>query len=272
MTIKVDLQGAHIHEGEAPIAIGGVEWLEWLRGNPKSFRFECSSDTCIEGTTFIKVKTASFTAVRAGKYWQAHKKAQGTLRREHLGLDEKLTYDLMREVACKISSERYWEQRRAEQKSKAESHEPIHHETVAELTSQVTEEIANLKVELERVTQDRDNLLIRLGNQKIQAHEDAKIRIDQLERRVTELDNANLELQKQYTVVDELAKQRGRQLHGLRAELENLKSQPPVSDLIKQYETDYETIKPSLPKPTVTRDWVHFWRFKTWLESRRQNP
>lgn len=247
MTIKVDLSGLILHEGESPIAIGigSEEWLEWLK-SAKSFRFESEA--------------GNFTAVRVGRYWQAHKKVKGKLRREHLGLDEKLTYDLMVEIACKISSEHYREER--------ESHK---HETTREEAGALPtdEEVGSLRAENEALKERISYLLDERGLIQAKATADAQVRIEQLEKQVRDLDNANWELQKHYTVVDELCQKRGCQLGELKVELESLKGQPSVSDLIKQYETDYETIKPSLPKPPaeVTRNWVEFWRFKTWLES-----
>lgn len=85
------------------------------------------------------------------------------------------------------------------------------------------EELETLEAELKRVTQDRDNLLIRLGNGKIQASEDDRHKIRQLEARVTELDNTNWELEKRYSEVNELWNRSEKKRTELQAQLEEQK-------------------------------------------------
>lgn len=288
-------ESALIHDGHlylpstsTPIPIGSNEWLEWLRAARK-FKFSHSKGYEVHpGSGIISFRDLTFTAFRAGKdkpYWNAQRRKQGDLRTRYLGRDEDLTYQSMLDVALLLDkgSTKDERKRQAPKSPSLESHSGNYetnsqlvdkeshkekYETETQPTSQSTDEIAKLKDELERITQDRDALLIRLGNGKIQASEDAQQRIKQLEARVTELDNANWELEKRYTQVNELWRQSERKLTELQAQLSD--NQPPALDLLNQYETSYETIKPTLPKPPkeLTRNWVEFWRFKTWLESR----
>lgn len=265
MTIKIDYQGIHL-EGQL-IAPDTPEWYEWL-ATAKSFRFELSHETWVDGRVPM-VETLTFSGVKVGSYWQAHKKSGG-LRREYLGKSP--SYAKLKETSVLINSDSYWHQKQRSAKPVPEGSHKSSYETRGEYSSQAGDEIAKLKAELERVTQDRDNLLIKLGNGKIQASEDAQQRIKQLEARVTELDNANWELEKRYTQVNDLWYRSEQKQTELQAQLNECKSstQPSALDLLSQYETNYETVKPTLPKPPkdLTRNWVEFWRFKAWLESR----
>ena len=242
MTTKIDYQGIHL-EGQL-IAPDTPEWHEWL-STAKSFRFELDHETWIDGRVPM-VKTLTFSGVKVGSYWQAHKKS-GSLRREYLGKSPSLAK--LKEVDVLINSDSYWHQKQRSAKPVSRESHKNSSETVSEHSSPAGDEIAKLKAELERITQDRDNLLIKLGNGKIQASEDAQHRIKQLEARVAELDNANWELEKRHT------------------------QQPSALELLNQYETDYETIKPTLAKSPkdLTRNWVEFWRFKTWVALRHQD-
>jgi hypothetical protein len=292
-------ESALIHDGHlylpstsAPIPIGSNEWLEWLK-TARKFKFSHSQGYEVHpGSGIISFRDLTFTAFRAGKdkpYWNAQRRKQGDLRTRYLGRDEDLTYQSMLDVALLLDkgSTKDERKRQAPKSPSLESHnneyETNHelvnkeshnrkYETETQPTSQATDEIAKLKDELERITQDRDALLIRLGNGKIQANEDAQQKISQLETRVTELDNANWELEKRYTQVNDLWHRSEQKRIELQAQLNECKTntQPSALDLLSHYETNYETIKPALPKPPkeLTRNWVEFWRFKTWLESR----
>jgi len=118
MTLLCDQDGLHI--GNRVVPIGSGEWLKWLDVN-KSFRFECPHHNQPQGG-FTRVDTANFSAIKQGNYWQARKKISSRLRREHLGKAETLTYELMRETACRICSNQYWESYRAEKRSRVKSH------------------------------------------------------------------------------------------------------------------------------------------------------
>lgn len=235
------------------------QWQAWLDAHDK-FKFE---DEC-----FLS-RDRRFTAYKSRTgHWTAQRRMHGRLRHQYLGKPQDMSYEKLQTVAEKLGvvSETIYETglkatlRKADKELLAElqsntsaltkSHkdELGDYETKRALTSQSSEEIANLKTENEELKQQLAAL-----QKKYEYEADCAKRYYQNWRKFP-----GIESERNY-----FKSERDK----LRAELENLKSQPPVADLIKQYETDYETIKQSLPKSLVTRDWVHFWRFKTWLES-----
>lgn len=165
MTILCDRTGLHLPD--KTIAIGSSEWIQWLEAN-KSFRFECPQTTQIQGG-FTETNMAGFTGIKQGKYWQAHKKVRGQLRREYLGKPQELTYETLRETAYKICSNRYWESHQAEQKAKAESHNKQKCETVSELSLETAAEIEELNRQIRELKhrcihlENENNRLTRLG-------------------------------------------------------------------------------------------------------------
>jgi hypothetical protein len=147
MTLLCDRDGLHI--GSRVLPIGSTEWLNWLGAN-KSFRFECPYHIQIQGG-FTRIDTASFSAIKQGNYWQAHKKVKSKLRREHLGKPEVLTYELMRETAHRICSDQYWESYGAEKRNRVKSHKIKTSETPIESLLQVTAEVEKLSREVNEV-------------------------------------------------------------------------------------------------------------------------
>lgn len=218
MTTKVTFQG--IHDDGVLIVPDSPEWYQWLE-SAKSFRFEVNHETWIDERV-PKIEALTFSGVRVSGYWQAHKKVDGILRREHLGKSP--DYAKLKEVAILICSDAYWHQKRRSVKSRStESHK--NHETELHPPSQPVEEIAKLKASIAELEKQEEQLL--------------------------NLQTENMRLQ------DENAKLR-----------EEFKAQP--EKLIAEYETDYGSIKGTLPKPPkeVTRNWVEFWRYKAWLKTR----
>lgn len=153
MTLLCDRTGLHLPD--KVIEIGSTEWLEWLNAN-KSFRFECPHNTEIQ-EGIVRIATATFTGIKQGKYWQAHKKVKGQLRRDYLGKPEELTYETLRETAYRICSEQYWESHRAEKKSRAESHK-ADSETVKEVVLETTAKIEGLSQKVAVLTAKLEQL------------------------------------------------------------------------------------------------------------------
>jgi len=182
MTTKIDYQGIHI-EGQL-IAPDTPEWHEWLAA-AKSFRFEMNHEAWIDGKV-PTVETLTFSGVKLKQgYWQAHKKVDGTLRREHLGKIP--TYAKLKEVAVLINSDSYWHQKRRSPKSMPpESHN--NSETVSEHSSQNADEIAKLKAELEQVKAERESMAqLLVDSNKAHAEELTKVYAE-LERMKVELE------------------------------------------------------------------------------------
>jgi hypothetical protein len=260
MTTKITFQGIHTDGGL--IAPNTPEWYQWLE-SAKSFRFEINHETWIDERV-PKIETLTFSGVRVSGYWQAHKKVSGLLRREHLGKSP--DYAKFKEVAILSCSDAYWHQKRRSPKSvSTESHKSSNHETVSESSSPSGDEIAKLKARIAELENQEEELLnLQEENMRLQ-DESAKLKqkfegLPEREREMREEINRLMKLELENSSLKNWNQE-------LRQALE---ANPSPDKLIEEYETDYETIKGTLPKPPkdVTRNWVEFWRFKSWLSRR----
>ncbi len=91
MATIIDFKGIHLEDRLIPTE--SQEWGEWLM-TAKSFRFEITLETWIDGRVPV-MEVQTFTGVKLSKgYWQAQKRVNGTLRREHLG--RHLNYQMLK--------------------------------------------------------------------------------------------------------------------------------------------------------------------------------
>lgn len=146
-----------------------------------------------------------------------------------------------------------------------QSHSNDGYATSKETSSQVANEIAKLKARIASLENQEEELLnLQNENQRLQ-EENAKLKqkfegLPEREQEMREEINRLMRLQ----LENDNLKTWNQELR------EALESNPSPEKLIQEYETDYETIKRELPKPPkeVTRNWVEFWRFKSWLSRR----
>jgi len=156
-------EAALVHDGElhlpsrsTPIKIGSDEWRSWLK-DAKKFRFSHSQGHEVQpGTGIISFRDLTFTAFRAGKdkpYWNAQRRKSGNLMTRYLGRDEDLTYEAMVEVALMLDkgSTKDEGKQRSPKSLPQESHS---YATGREASLQAADEIAELKAEISRLTQE----------------------------------------------------------------------------------------------------------------------
>jgi hypothetical protein len=337
-------EAALVHDGalylpskSTPIQIGSAEWLEWLK-SAKKFRFSHSQGHEVQpGSGIISFRDLTFTAFRAGKnspYWNAQRRKSGDLRTRYLGRDEDLTYETMLEVALMLDkgSTKDESKQRSLKSTRSESHRNDDYATDGELSSQAADEIAKLKAEVAKLTQElqlseeisnrnfqeRNEMWERyqeahLKNQQIQADlkasgQELSLKSQECSELLAKLESSQSTYETDYETLLDLQTENMRlrdenqklkqkfeglpereqelveeisRLQYFRLENDNLKTwnqklrqaleaNPSPEKLIEKYETGYETIKKALPKPPkdLTRNWVEFWRFKAWLESR----
>lgn len=177
---------------------------------------------------------ASFTAYKSNKgFWSAQRRMHGRLRHQYLGESHTLTWDKLESTARKMA-----------------------------MQSESAYEKSLRKVDKELLSQSHKD-------ESGREYETQRALSSQAGEEVAKLKAENEELKRQ---LNQSRQQLGKLEGAMKAAEELVKRQKthPPADFIRQYETDYETIKKSLPKPPaeVTRNWVEFWRFKTWLESR----
>lgn len=209
--------------------ITSPQWRDWIKYR-NSFRFEFVIDVAIPGTTFTNDRTCSFTAIRQGKdkaFWYAHKKINGHLRREYLGIDQELDLVLLREKAIFICSDTYDRQKqvqRSERKKKQSLTPADKCETETFSPSRSGEEIAKLRAELEEVKADRDRQLIRIAELQNRMHQELASGFSEKDKRIQELDNANWQLEKRYDTLNEMYRKSETARAELQAELNTLKA------------------------------------------------
>lgn len=190
-----------------PKEVSSPDWLDWVK-EQKSFRYEGDR--------------TNFTCSRRpnGK-WYGVKKIHSSAKPKpialYIGADEDCTLATLAEIHSRFAMDwvDFWQWYHS-----AERNKRSHSGSTSTVDCTTDERVKQLEEKLKQVTADRDQLLIRLGNGKIQANEDAQKRIAQLEARVVELDNANWELEKRYTEVDHLSQKYLRQLTELKAQVE----------------------------------------------------
>ncbi len=185
------------------------DWLDWVR-QQKSFRYEGHQ------TNFTCSRRPNGKWYGVKKIYSSDKPKPVAL---YIGADEDCTLATLSEIHSRFAMDwvDFWEWFHGDRQKKRS---PSGSTSKADCTTD--ERVTQLEEKLKQVTADRDQLLIRLGNGKIQASEDAQTRIQQLEARVTELDNLNWELEKRYTTVEDINQKYLRQLTELKAQVEQL--------------------------------------------------
>jgi hypothetical protein len=184
---------------DASIGLDTPEWFSWLSEH-SSFSYQ--SAIC-DYTCNKRSNGKWYASKRKGDRREGSK----SLAQEYLGADGKLTKAKLEEIARKLAlpDRDYWYLKHPKPTKSAEPTEApgagcTSNEctTVSELSSQLHEEMAKLRAELERVTQDRDSLLIRISETQARmmheikkAHEDADKKNAQLEAYNREIDRAN---------------------------------------------------------------------------------
>jgi ribosome-associated translation inhibitor RaiA len=201
----VKRDGLHLQDYDNPIPLGSPQWVEWLEHN-KSFRFQGESIgyEIQPGTGFLDFEDITFTAFKSknGKYWNAQRRVNGTLRGQYIGSHQDLTYQRMMDVGLILNSKNYYRegQKRGRslggsvEKSYAESH--TEYKTEIETSPRAADEIAQLKTELEEYKAKCNALEIKLqGTEKALEHEreDAK-RYYPLWRKYPDLERQNRRL------------------------------------------------------------------------------
>lgn len=209
------------------------QWQEWLDAHDK-FKFENGCHLRDTKFTAYKSKTG---------HWTAQRRMHGRLRHQYLGKPQDMTYEKLQAVAEKLgivsgtayetglkttlrkADKELLAELRSDTSALAKSHktESGDYETKRAITLQAGEEISQLRAENAALQERISYLLDERGLIQAKATEDARIRIEQLEKQNTQLDNANWEMQKQYTAVDEIAKKRLIQLQEFQSQLNSLR-------------------------------------------------
>src|SRR3569832_1505990 len=151
MTILI---GSRQPEALGSIKVDSPEWFAWLE-EQKSFRFECSYTWHLQAG-ITNIKDATCTVVKQGKYWNAHKRVSGQLRRYYLGASDKLTYDNLCEAAKTLTINPKWtDYLRAKQSLGVQSHKKEVEvcETERQTTSQTQNENEELKARIAELEQ-----------------------------------------------------------------------------------------------------------------------
>jgi chromosome segregation ATPase len=184
MTIKVDRAGI----SGTNIKPDTPEWQEWFNSAPEGtkIQFEYTADS---------LKTERFTAYRRKRYWEAQKRVSGKLRNTTIKPSE-VTHENLRQILLRLTAYNWADKFEMEESGKCQ--------TFNETPSQTGEEIAQLRAEVERLKNRESYLLDQIGLMKVQIIHEAQERASQLESRVTELDNANWQCEKNLTIVSEL--------------------------------------------------------------------
>jgi hypothetical protein len=155
MTTKINQEGIFT-EGTL-IVPDSPEWHEWLE-TAKSFRFEMIHDETFIARCVPEIKTLTFSGVKVSGYWQAHKKVDGTLRREYLG--KALYYSKLKEVALFINSDNYWCQRkRLPKQVSSKPYKKSEYEKANETFCSSENEIAKLKARIAELENQEEKLL-----------------------------------------------------------------------------------------------------------------
>jgi hypothetical protein len=143
MTVVIDCRNGQTPDEMPDISVGEPDWFSWLK-EQNSFRFLCQYSYEIQAAV-EGIKELSFTAVKQGNYWHAHKRVNGQLRRIHLGRDENLTYETLCETATTISVDGLFRDYKTKKQVERKSH------SKACETKDENDELDKLKAELAKL-------------------------------------------------------------------------------------------------------------------------
>lgn len=143
MTPVIDCRNGRTPDQMPDITVGKQDWFNWL-SLQNSFRFLFQHDYEIQAGVKGS-QELSFTAVKQGNYWHAHKRVNGQLRRIHLGRDENLTYETLCETATVISVDSLFREYKTKKQVERKSH------SKACETKDENNEVDKLKAELAKL-------------------------------------------------------------------------------------------------------------------------
>ena len=191
----------------------------------------------------------------------------------YIGGDSECTADKLKELNYQFSRdwtefwEWYYSPARREGKSKGVQSREI--STLAELTSQTQEEIAQLRAELERLKQRESYLLDQHGLLKSQLVHEAQQENERLKKQNTELDNANWECEKRVTTYSEMHRKSELKQKELQSLVDNYQTLLAESSAIAKLSSYLDEIggipidEKGKPKPRYDQ----LAKFKAWLEN-----
>lgn len=170
---------------------------------------------------------------KSGKFWYAYKRHDGTLRKRYIGKSEELSLEKLEAISYDLLTPA------KPRESKPELPTPLPTEVG---------EYRELLNEARRIAVQRESDFERLMGQKVQACKE------------------NQELKKQIELLHT-------QVCNLQAELASRPGNLTPLEALTEYEQNHDQIVGDLPKPPkeITRNWMEFWRFKTWLKAISQS-
>lgn len=269
-------EAALVHDGElhllsrsAPIKIGSDEWRSWLK-DAKKFRFSHTQGHEIQpGSGIISFRDLTFTAFRAGKdkpYWNAQRRKQGVLNTRYLGRDEDLTYETMVEIALMLDkgSTKDEGKERSLKSTRSESHSNDNYATDKETSPQPSNEIAKLKAEVERLTQEL-KCEAEIGQKNFQERTEMWERYQQAHLK-------NLEIQAELDSRCQQLALKSQECSELLAKLEFVESHKQNCETAQETLAEFLKLHPKvadhLNDTSRYRNGKDLAEFKAWLESR----
>lgn len=271
------------------IPVNSPSWWDWVESaQAVAFTFNCD-----HGIKNYRARKEEIKG-KSGKFWYAYKRHDKTLRKRYIGKSEELSLEKLEAIAYDLLTP-----------PKARESQP---QLPTELPNEVGE-YRELLNEARRIAIQRESDFERMIAQKVEVckenqelkeqlqllhtqvgNNDVNLRAE-LEEELLDLQTENMRLQEEnaklkqkFEGLPEREQEMREEINRLmRVQLENdtlkawnrdlrtaLENNPSPKQLLKEYETRYETVKSTLPKPPkeVTRNWVEFWRFKSWLSTR----
>jgi hypothetical protein len=222
----------NVYPGTIPelnIQLDTPEWFEWL-SHTNQFKY-------VGNLTEMSVKRRASN----GK-WYARKKVYSSDGGSkpvdlYIGNDSECTLAKLKEINAHFAKDwvAFWQwyhsPSRKPGKAKGVQTKSLYTEALGSSLTQ--EEIAQLKVENERLRKRESYLLDQLGLAKTQIIHESQQKVRQLEARVTELDNANWECEKRLTACSELYRKselKQQELEGLTKERSHFSDLDKVRD------------------------------------------
>lgn len=241
------------------IRVNSPQWWEWLESDEAvAFTFDCDHG--------IKNYRARKEAIKgkSGKFWYAYKRHEGTLRKRYIGKSEELSLEKLEAIAYDLLTP-----------AKPRESKP---ELPTELPNEVGE-YRELLNEARRIAIQRESEFERLIAQKVQVCRENQELKKQLELLPTQVCNNELanEVERLKAELDSRCHEltlKSQECSDLLAKLETV-IHPVTStplEAVCEYEQNHDAIINTLPKPPkeITRNWMEFWRFKTWLKTKSQ--
>lgn len=212
----------------ASIKLDSPEWFDWL-----SERSSFSYQSAISDYTCNK---------RSNGKWYASKRkgdrSQGSksLAQEYLGSGDKVTKAKLEEIARKFAlpDRDYWYLKHPKPKTGEPTASPgvgctTKGTTKSKSSSQPSDEIAELKAEVERLKSRETYLLDQLGLVKAQIIHESQIETEALKTQLNQTDKYNMELERNYNILNEMWRKSEQQRIELQAQLNECQAHQQLS-------------------------------------------